>query len=127
MGDFGDMPGMGGMGGMPGGMPGGMGGMGGMPGMAEALKDPAVMAMLQDPEVMQILTDANLRNQVMACIANPSAFAHDQKISNLAKKVGPLFAKFGSAGGTGSAAKTGSSASTTDVPKGGPSFDDDVD
>lgn len=47
---------------------GGMGGMGGMPGMAEALKDPQVMAMLQDPEVMQILTDANLRNKVMACI-----------------------------------------------------------
>lgn len=32
---------------------------------------------------------------------DPSAFAHDAKISNLAKKVGPLFAKFGAAAGKG--------------------------
>lgn len=45
--------------------------MGGMPaGMADAMKDPEVMALLQDPEVMKILTDANLRNQVMGAIAS---------------------------------------------------------
>jgi hypothetical protein len=48
--------------------------MGGMGGMADAMKDPEVMALLQDPEVMKILTDANLRNQVMAAIASMRFF-----------------------------------------------------
>jgi suppressor of tumorigenicity protein 13 len=123
--DYDDMPGMESMPNM-GGMPGGMGGM---PGMADAFKDPEVMAMLQDPEVMKILTDNNLRNQVMACIQNPSAFAHDAKITALAKKVGPLFAKFGSAAGKGPGGMGGMGGFPGGGMGGGgaPSFDDDVD
>jgi len=95
-----------------------MPGMAGMPGMADALKDPEVQRLLQDPEVMQILTDANLRNQVMACMQNPQAFANNPRVTKLAQKVGPLFAKFAQGAPQGG---------QETKPTGGPSFDDDVD